>query len=944
MLIGKQIGRYEIRSKLGAGGMGEVYLAHDSALGRDVALKILSAELSENADRLTRFRQEARAASALNHPNILTIYEIGDSKNGWFIATELVNGETLRQLIRREVKLPVVQAVKIAEQIAGALAAAHEAHIVHRDIKPENIMIRRDGYIKILDFGLAKPTHTESAPEDATVQIVKTTPGIVMGSVRYMSPEQARGKDVDVRTDLWSLGIVLYEMLTGKTPFDGETTSDTIAALIYQDVPPILDTVSNAPAELQRIIRKALRKNRDERYQNARDFALDLKNLHDELGHITVSGETRLQSGENRTEILQPQYSTHSQEVHRTNSANQTAFNANPDNNKTLALSSENSASGGLRKSQRWFGAFGAVVIVALVALFGYPLYRWAQVNKPQMVAAFERTQVSRLNSDGKVRLPAISPDGKYVAYISGDVGSQSLVVRQIATDSTLTVVPQSPLGYKALNFSPTGDHVLFTQTSKDFSLNTLYQVPTFGGKIEKLVEDVDSAVTFSPDGKRFAFMRHSTKDGTDKILTVNADGSNEEVLISTQGLEFNSFTTPAWSPDGEKIVIGAGRNQGGFISQVRLAEVSLKDKKLNLIGDKTWTFADNATWFKDGSGLLFVAKENENSPLQVWRVSYPSGELSQITNDFNNYQSVGLAADGETLITLKGEAVSTIWSFNPANKELQQITPDSRNVEGDSGLVETQNGNLIYTRYDGKEMSLWTISNDGKNAQPITSEFKFSYNPTVTPDGRYIIFASKRSGSSRIWRMDADGKNTTPLTEEKPSQGEFQPQITPDGKFVIFQRFDADKNITNLMKVPVEGGEVATLLEDKSLAHFLPRISPDGKYIAFTTFNVNTVEKRLKIAELADGAVGKVVKDMEYNLIDNYFWSPDSKSLTYLSRDGVPNLWRVSLTDAKPQSVTDFKSGRIFNFTWSRDGKKIYVVRGIVNNDLVLIKNSPKS
>ena len=269
MQSGTKLGRYEIISKIGAGGMGEVYLAEDTQLDRKVALKLLLSEFCSDLERVQRFKLEAKAASALNHPNIITIHEIDEFDERVFITTEFVDGETVRQKIEKR-ELTVLDSLKIAEQIADALAVAHAEHIIHRDIKPENIMIRKDGYAKILDFGLAKPILNEKdGSEEETIKLVKTQPGLVMGSVRYMSPEQARGKETDKRTDVWSLGVVLYEMLTGKNPFEGETISDSLAALIHVDVPPIED----APEELNWVLRKALRKKVAERYQSIKDFS-----------------------------------------------------------------------------------------------------------------------------------------------------------------------------------------------------------------------------------------------------------------------------------------------------------------------------------------------------------------------------------------------------------------------------------------------------------------------------------------------------------------------------------------------------------------------------------------------------------------------------------------------------------------------------------------------
>ena len=282
---GTQLGRYEIRNALGAGGMGEVYLAQDTELGRKVALKLLPSELMRNDDRLRRFEQEARAASALNHPNILTIFEIGRTDTAHFIATEFIDGETLRQHMARTT-LSLSEALDVAIQIASALAAAHEAGIIHRDIKPDNVMVRRDRLVKVLDFGLAKLTEPQAVVADTsapTLPKAETEPGVVMGTVQYMSPEQARGLSVDARTDIFSLGVLIYEMLAHRKPFEGETRSDVVSAILNKEPLPLARYAPDVPAELERIVTKALAKDRNERYQTAKDLAIDLKRLKQRL-------------------------------------------------------------------------------------------------------------------------------------------------------------------------------------------------------------------------------------------------------------------------------------------------------------------------------------------------------------------------------------------------------------------------------------------------------------------------------------------------------------------------------------------------------------------------------------------------------------------------------------------------------------------------------------
>src|SRR5882757_9329963 len=283
---GAKLGRYEIRSQIGVGGMGEVYLALDTTLDRQVALKVLPEEVASNRQRMQRFVQEAKAASALNHPNIITIHEIGTQPGAHFMVTEFIEGENLRHHLRRA-PLMLTEAIEIAVQVASALSSAHEAGIIHRDIKPENIMVRKDGIVKVLDFGLAKLTEQRRVHEvdqDAATQaMVQTEPGTVVGTTAYLSPEQARALDVDTRTDIWSLGVALYEMITRHAPFKGETPSDTSAAILKSEPPPISQFAPDVPAEIERIVRKALQKNREERYQGVKDLLLDLKSLRRDL-------------------------------------------------------------------------------------------------------------------------------------------------------------------------------------------------------------------------------------------------------------------------------------------------------------------------------------------------------------------------------------------------------------------------------------------------------------------------------------------------------------------------------------------------------------------------------------------------------------------------------------------------------------------------------------
>src|SRR5262245_33811155 len=307
-LIGKLIGHYRVESLIGIGGMGEVYLARDERLGRKAALKLLPNSLTTDATQLNRFKNEARTASALNHPNILTVYEIGAEGNLQFIATEFIEGVTLRSALASG-KMSADKTLEIAVQVASALAAAHDAGVVHRDIKPENIMLRPDGYVKVLDFGIAKLTEQSQASDDhrgKTTALLQTRPGLVLGTAHYMSPEQARGQKVDARSDIWSLGVVLYEMVAGSPPFRGETPSDCIAAILTAEPAPLSSVSPDVPAKLESILQNALRKNSDERYQTIKEMLGDLRNLKAKLEAESSLSKTRSAGDSNASEINRP--------------------------------------------------------------------------------------------------------------------------------------------------------------------------------------------------------------------------------------------------------------------------------------------------------------------------------------------------------------------------------------------------------------------------------------------------------------------------------------------------------------------------------------------------------------------------------------------------------------------------------------------------------------
>jgi serine/threonine protein kinase len=941
MESGAKLGRYEIRKLIGAGGMGEVFLAHDLELDRPIALKVLPAEFCCNLERVQRFKQEARAASALNHPNIITIYEIGEADERMFIATEYINGETLRQKIEKN-DLTVFDAVHIAEQIASALAVAHEAHIIHRDIKPENIMIRRDGYAKILDFGLAKPSLSPpGGTEDKTLPMVTTQAGMVMGSVSYMSPEQARGKEVDERTDIWSLGVVLYEMVTGKNPFAGETVSDSLAALIHVEPEPLDAYVEDVPEELQWMVRKTLRKKADDRYQSIKDLALDLKDLRYQFEHGDGENRTRKFDAYNVKTATVGRVSTGETKtlIHDTTSAENLTSRKKREAQKTQIYSAP-------RRRASW--RFLPLMILGLAAMLAFGAWYYQPFSALDSAAKFDNVQISRITENGKSSSPAISPDGKYLVFVNTENNMRSLVVRQIATGSNVQIVAPTNLGFQQPTFSPDGDYIYYTQTDK--GVGTLYQIPTLGGTSKKLVLDVDSKISFSPDGKRLAFIRHDVEKGNSTIYLSNADGSNAEVLIDTERSGETRFLEVAWSPGDDEILVSAIVKIFGDDSyEGKILVVSLKDKSFRQFGDRTWVNPGSFSWLKDKSGFYFLAKSSVQEPKQIWFFSYPAQEIRQITSDSSGYYAMSLSADGETIAASKVDVISSLWSFNPQNKEMTQIVSENRMMQGFGGLTQMPDGRILFAKTEGTRTSLWTMDEEGKNEKTMTGDAGDSIHPSVSADGKFVVFSSNRQDGWRIWKTDADGKNVVPLTKQT-AIGDFRPQILPDNKTVIFERRLDNIMKSKLMKVSLDGGDEQPLFAENQVTDAFPNVSADGKRLAFITHLFDSknlsFQSVLKVAEIKAGANIEAPKETKIeNLSWKYCWAKDGKTLTYTGMQGVPNIFQTTLdgSSAKPKQLTNFNSGMILNFNWTNDGKRLYIVRGIFNSDLILIKNNLK-
>jgi eukaryotic-like serine/threonine-protein kinase len=844
---GTRVGPYEVVAPLGAGGMGEVYRARDTRLGRDVALKVLPAELAGDEDRLARFEREARSASALNHPHIVTVYDVGRVDSVSYIAMELVDGRTLRELLA-DGMLSARRMISIAAQAADALAKAHSAGIVHRDQKPENLMVSRDGFVKILDFGLAKLVSpvVSGLESHAPTAIDATRPGAVLGTVGYMAPEQARGGEVDFRCDQFSFGSILYEMASGKRAFQRDSAPETMAAIIREEPEPLSRIAPASPAPYRWIVDRCLAKDPEDRYASTRDLSRELADLKDHLSEIDHSG----------TEILP--------------------------------------AGRGLPAAGR--RSVLVTVVAALVAFAaGLAASRWLS-RSPLTLPPALRT----LTYSGMDQSPAVSPDGRTIAFTSRRDGTPRIWVKQISTggEAALTAGPDD-----FPRFSPDGSAILYQH--REGNSFSIYRASVVGGEPRKVLADTSQA-DWSPDGKSIASLRWDNEKGIAASIVglAAADGTG---LREIARIKNHQLVQPRWSPDGSTIAAAEYGNAGAPRSYWL---VDARSGAVRALPSLTTTgFLSAPAWSASGREIIYSQAESvvgnvTSSSARIMRQDVRSGKGVTLLWIPSNALTIDILGPGQL-----------VFDASPVRENLRAVALGGQIAQEGRWLTQgnasdrqpcySRDGEwVVFSSNRSGNLDLWEVSRKTGAVRRITDDVADDWDPGFTPDGK-LIWGSNRTGAFEIWIAEADGSGARQLT--KVGMDAENPTATPDGKWIVYNQSFPQK--VGLWKIHPDGSGNTHLVAGTTV---LPDVSPDGQFVSFRT-NLRIDQFDVRAARVSDGVLTSfhvhlpVAQASVANSSGRTRWMPDAKAIAFVAQDdrGSYGIYVQDFDPARDTSAT---------------------------------------
>ena len=879
---GKTIAHYRIDQKIGEGGMGIVYLATDTRLGRRIALKVLSAEMSAHADRRARFEREARAIAALNHPNIVTLHSVEEADGLTFLTMELVDGRPLTQLLARD-GLELPKLLDWGLGIIDAMVAAHRQGVVHRDLKPDNIMVTADGRIKVLDFGLAKLREaTALEKRDTALPTTSITEeGKILGTVSYMSPEQAEGKPIDHRSDIFSFGVVLYEMATGRRPFQGDTAISTISSILKDTPPPPHQINTALPQQIGRIVRRCLAKEPERRYNSTDDLLNELREVKDEI----ASGELTLDSGA----------------MARTPAGARGA----PRTPKRLAL----------------IGIGAAVAAIAVIAGWLWMRGEPAPATVPAMQGSIH---MSRATTDGKVQEAAISPDGRYIAYVRREGTAYSLRLRQLATGDEVQVVAPSETSLFSSSFSADGDFLHYVAAEPGRGSGVAYRVSVLGGTPRRIVDGV-VGVSPSPDGSRLSLLVGTPEESHLRIS--GPDGEDPRDVAQRKGRDhFDSVAE--WSTDGRSLAIVSHRF--GEPQQIVLIDAATGAEK-PLVVASLKSFAD-LVWLPGREALLVAGSErevNQQGILQIWEVPV-SGPVQPLTRDLNSYQDVSVTSDGSTLAAVQVERQSGIdvaMVRDGVPGEFTELFPIAESRAGFSGVSWLTPDQLTHSMMQGDLRQIFVTDVTSRSSRTVTNGPEHHF-PVVSRDGRTMVVSRSEGDRRNLWRVDPATGQGRRLTE-----GEFDNYqvVSADGAWVVYT---AVLETIKLLKVPSTGG---TPVELSPRPAWCTDVSSDGRILCFeadTSGDPKAVLIPLVGGESVPTAVPGAARAAKFG--------PDGRTITYLvSREGNDEIWSIPAQGGEPRLVVRFEGKDIDDFAWSPDGRRLAVVKASRSGDVVLLKRT---